>query len=175
MASVRDLALKVWPDLKIMRIQIGERWGHSSLEMKWGTFLENHTWVFLAPCDGAESWGKRRGTFFELLLCPGQQGCHFDNFAGSISPPDQQKRGDFYRTLSRLPRPSLSRHIISLSPLGILFPITRPNPIVLGVKVVFNIKFLLITEKETVPLNIDYHVYLANYLKNVRITTNRIY
>ena len=51
-------------------------------------------------------------------------------------------------TFFEVPRSSLRRHIVSLSPLIPFIPIPRQNPIVLGVKMVFNIKFLLINENE---------------------------
>ena len=57
-----------------------------------------------------------------------QQRCHLDSFAGSILSTGQQQRGDFFRTLSRLPRPSLRRHIVSLLPLGMLHPHPSTKP-----------------------------------------------
>ena len=44
-----------------------------------------------------------------------QRGCHLDSFAGSISTPGEQKWGDFQRTLSRLLRPLMMRHIVSFA------------------------------------------------------------
>ena len=44
---------------------------HSSLVMKCGTFSESHSWVFLAPCDVAESCSKDQRRF---LKCSRAQG-----------------------------------------------------------------------------------------------------
>ena len=74
----------------------GEYGAHSSLVMKCGTLTR----------DGFGSTLVPRATMH-------QEGCHLGSSVGSISPLDQQIKGDFFRTLLRLPRPSLKLDIAS--------------------------------------------------------------
>ena len=46
---------------KSIGFKSGDDGGHSSFDMKKGTFSASHSWVFLAPCAGAEScWNDQR-------------------------------------------------------------------------------------------------------------------
>ena len=58
---------------------------------------------------------KRSGMVFEVLSRATMHwhGCHIDNSAGSILLLHQQKIEDFFRTLLRLPRPSLRPDLAS--------------------------------------------------------------
>ena len=94
----------------------GEDGAYFSLVTKCGTFSENHSWVFLAPCDGAECCWKDQGRFWMCSRDQGNyaptKGYHLDSSVGSISPL-VKKRRDFFRTLLRLVRLSLRSDIAS--------------------------------------------------------------
>ena len=73
MVNSRELALKVWPDPKNQRIQIGERWG----PFLFGNEVRNILWKQLLSLFGPMWWCrvllKRPGTVFEVFSCTGQQ------------------------------------------------------------------------------------------------------
>ena len=81
---------------------------------------------------------KRPGTFFEVFLYPGQQYANENvilivllvQFYSLVN----KKRYNFYRTLSWMSKPSLRRHIVSSSPLGIIHPHPSTKPDHFGCK-----------------------------------------
>ena len=91
---------------------------HSTLVMKWGTFsaMEATTetfWLHMMVQSPAEKILDGFWSALDPRSTIHQQGWHLDSSASSISPLDQQKSGDFFRTLLRLPRLSLRPDIAS--------------------------------------------------------------
>ena len=124
------------------------------------SILWNPLLSFLAPCDGADSCWKDQGHFFKYAqgnnahfwnmprTTMQHQRCHLNSSAGSILLLNQQKRADFSELCYGFPDHHWGRTLLPSHHTGSFISIPRPNSIILGVKVAFNIEYLLITENE---------------------------
>ena len=158
MVNGRDFALKVWPDPEIQRIQIGERCGPLLI----GNEVRNILWKPLLSLFGPIWWWrvilKRPGTVFEVRWYPGQQCTNKDGISIVLLVKFYPLINKKEETSSWLCYGCSDHHwgwtLLPSHHTGSFIPIPRPNSIILGLKLVFNIEFLLITENEVYQIAI---------------------